>query len=108
MTDFKAMQQAYDAMEPPSYWDEDPNPEIMDALEAAFDETFLERGLPETALVLLLKICKNESTPEDLETLKEEMTLWYSAELEEYCDSNYDELEQKMRDAAADDGYDGD
>ena len=106
MANFKAMQQAYDAMEPPSYWDEDDTP-VYERLQENFDDDFMAYEFSDKLVGLLLKVCKEKATLDDFVEFKKEAASWYQSELESYNDRNYSNVEKQMREEAEDDGYDG-
>ncbi len=105
MANFKAMQQRYDAMEPPSYWDEDDEP-VYERLQEGFDDDFMAYEFSDKLVELLLKVCKEKATLDDFVEFKKEAASWYQSELESYNDRNYSDVEKKMRDEAEEDRAD--
>ncbi len=102
MANFKAMQQAYDAMEPPSYWDEDDAP-VYERLQENFDDDFMAYEFSDKLTELLLKVCKQTASLDDFVEFKKEAADWYQSELESYNDRNYSEVFDKMKEEAAED-----
>ena len=105
MANFKAMQQAYDNMVEPSYWDEDDTP-VYERLQEGFDDDFMAYEFSDKLVELLLKVCKEKATLDDFVEFKKEAASWYQSELESYSDRNYSDVEKKMRDEAEEDRAD--
>jgi hypothetical protein len=105
MANFKAMQQAYDAMEPDRYWDEDDTP-VYERLQEGFDDDFMAYLDNEKVTELLLKICKKTALLEDFVEFRKEAADWYESELENYSERNYSDVFDKMKDEAKDDEAD--
>lgn len=99
MANFKAMQQAYDNMVEPSYWDEDDAP-VYERLQEGFDDDFMAYEFSDKFVSLLLKVCKEKATLDDFVEFKKEAANWYQSELESYSDRNYSDVEKKMKDEA--------
>jgi hypothetical protein len=101
MANFKAMQQAYDAMEPDSYWDEDDSP-VYERLQEGFDDDFMAYEFSDKLVELLLMVCKEKATLNDFVEFKKEAANWYQSELESYNDRNYSKVFDEMKDEAED------
>ena len=106
MANFKAMQQAYDNMVEPSYWDDDDEP-VYERLQEGFDDDFMAYEFSDKLVELLLKVCKEKATLDDFVEFKKEAADWYQSELESYNDRNYSDVFDEMKKEAEDDGYDG-
>ena len=105
MANFKAMQQAYDVMEPPSYWDEDDTP-VYERLQEGFDDDFMAYLDNEKIAELLLKICKQTASLNDFVEFKKEAANWYESELEKYSEDNYDKAFKQLKKEADEDRAD--
>ena len=97
MANFKAMQQAYDNMVEPSYWDEDDAP-VYERLQEGFDDDFMAYEFSDKFVGLLLKVCKETATLDNFVEFKKEAASWYQSELEKYNDDNYSKVFDKMKD----------
>ena len=97
MANFKAMQQAYDNMVEPSYWDEDDAP-VYERLQEGFDDDFMVYEFSDKFVGLLLKVCKETATLDNFVEFKKEAASWYQSELEKYNDDNYSKVFDKMKD----------
>ncbi|MEI6746460.1 MAG: hypothetical protein WCL34_10895 [Methylococcaceae bacterium] len=105
MANFKTMQQAYDNMVEPSYWDEDDAP-VYERLQENFDDDFMAYEFSDKLVELLLMVCKEKATLNDFVEFKKEAANWYQSELESYNDRNYSDVFDKMKDEAKDDEAD--
>ena len=105
MANFKAMQQAYDNMVEPSYWDEDDAP-VYERLQEGFDDDFMAYEFSDKLVDLLLKVCKETATLDNFVEFKKEAASWYQSELEKYNDDNYSKVFDKMKDEAEEDRAD--
>ena len=95
---FKEMQQAYDNMVEPSYWDAP----VYDALQENFDECFLEYEFTDSFTDLLLKVCKETATENDFIEFKNEAANWYQSQLKSYNDQNYSDVFDQLKNENSD------
>ena len=102
MANFKAMQQAYDAMEPPSYRDEDDTP-VYERLQENFDDDFMAYEFSDKFAELLLKVCKKTASLDDSVEFKKEAADWYETELEKYSECHYSDVFDEMKKEAEED-----